>query len=175
MIRIAGTSVGFHSGDTPRRLARSHKAILVIAAVFILLLFSPFRSLKVARGESAARDMIAEAFSAVVEAEKAGGDVTPLVASLNEALSLVEQGERSADQAEAAVLYERATQIADQVLASAPMVKEAGLVAQRSSTTFLVVSMVALGVTGLVAYLFVPPLFWMLWLRGHRGWRVEPR
>jgi len=175
MVRIAGNSMGFHSGHTPRRLARSHKAIFVIVTVFILFSFSSLRFVKVTRGEPAARDTIADAFSAVLEAEKAGGNVTPLVSSLNEALRLVEQGENSTDRAEAAVLYEQATQIAEQVLASAPKVKEVGLAAQRNSTTFLVVSMVALGVTALVSYLFVPRLFWTLWLRSHRGWRVEPR
>ena len=172
---MGGTSTRFHSWRAQHWLARHRMAVSVIAALFILFLFPYLRLVNVARGENTARDAISDAFSAVLEAEKAGGDVTGLVTSLNEALGLVEEGERSPEQAKAAALYDRAKQIAGDVLASAPKVKEAGLVAQRNATILVTISIVALAVTALVAYLFVPRLFWTLWLRSHRGWRVEPR
>ena len=138
-------------------------------------MFPYLRLVNIAQGETTARDTISDAFNAVLEAEKTGGDVTGLVTSLNEALKLVEEGKRSPEQPKAAALYDRAKQIAQDVLTSAPKVKEAGLVAQRNATNLLTISIVALAVTALIAYLFVPRLFWTLWLRSHRGWRVEPR
>ncbi len=142
----------------------------------VLLVLLPVVPLAHTIGEkTAVKDMIADVFSTVLDAERAGGDTTELVASLNEALSLVGEAERSSDPMWATALSERAKQVVEQVRASAWNEWQAGLLAQRNATAFLVFGVCALAVTALLAYLFVPRVFWMLWLRVHRDWRVRPR
>ena len=144
-------------------------------AAVLFILFPSLGLVKAARGETAVRGMISDAFSIVLDAEKAGGNTTELVALLNEALRLVEEGEHSTNQTQAVVLLDQAERIAERVHVSSWDVKEAGLLAQRNADTSLMISVSALAVTALFAYLFMPRLFWRLWLKSHRNWRVKPR
>ncbi len=144
-------------------------------AAVLFILFPSLGLVKAARGETAVRGMISDAFSVVLDAEKAGGDTSELVASLNEALRLVQEGEQSSDQTQAVALLDQAKLIAERVHASAWDVKEAGLLAQRNAFAYLTVSVTALAIAALFAYVFVPRLFWTLWLKSHKNWRVKPR
>ena len=144
-------------------------------AAVLFILFPSLGLGKAAREETVARGMISDAFSIVLDAEKAGGNTTELVALLNEALRLVEEGEHSSNQTQAVALLDQAERIAEQVHVSSWDVKEAGLLAQRNADTSLMISVSTLAVTALFAYLLMPRLFWTLWLKSHRNWRVKPR
>jgi len=144
-------------------------------ATVLFILFPSLGLVKVASEGTGVRGGISDVFSLVLDAEEAGGDTTALVASLNEALRLVEEGEHSTNQTQALALFDQAERIVEQVRFSAWDVREAGLLAQRNAYAYMAVSVGALAVTALLAYVFVPRLFWMLWLKSHRNWRVKPR
>jgi hypothetical protein len=121
------------------------------------------------------RERVAEAFELVLEAERAGGDVGGLVSSLNRALELVAEAELSSDPVRAGQLLAEAEGVVDGVVASAPVVRDEGLAAQRSASVWLALELAFLGVLGVSVYLFGPRLFWRFWLRVYGGWRVRAR
>ena len=93
--------------------------------VFLLLLSSPVFSRAVDQGEAEsmvanANDGIEEAYLAVVEAERAGGNVTELVSRLNDAIVLLETAERRLDSGE----YDEAFTYAEEALEQSNVIKE---------------------------------------------------
>jgi hypothetical protein len=93
--------------------------------VMFLLLSYPVVSWSVESGEAesmvaSASDGVEEAYVAVVEAERAGGDVAELVSRLNDAISLLEVAERSLGSGE----YDDAFEIAEEVLSQTGTISE---------------------------------------------------
>jgi tetratricopeptide (TPR) repeat protein len=93
--------------------------------LLLLLLLSPLVSRAVDQGEAesmvaSAGDGIEEAYLAVVEAERAGGNVTELVSSLNDAIALFEMAETRLGSGE----YEEAFEYAEEVLQRSNLIKE---------------------------------------------------
>jgi len=124
---------------------------------------------------SGANQAIQQAFASVQIAEKMGGNVTSLVFQLNQAVGLVARGGATSNLTEAATLFGEATQIANSVSASAPQVALNGAQATRLAQDTTVGEIVAFIVAGVLVYLYLPRLFWRLWLRSHRDWKVSPR
>ena len=116
-----------------------------------------------------ARVKLGVAFEAFAEAERMGGDVSQLVKELNEALALLERGEAEGDDA---LLYEAILK-AEEVAARAPAIGRDGEAAARARIiqTGLVVGLVA--VSAAIVWRCGPMLFWRLWTRSKREWRVR--
>jgi len=126
-----------------------------------------------ASGETALKERVqlklAEAYVAVAEAERLGGDVSGLVGELNQALILLEEGEMRKDEV---VLQEALSKVED-VVARAPVVGQGGMSAMQARTvqSWLVVGVVmALGV---IVWRYEPKIFWRLWVRSKRRWKVK--
>ena len=124
---------------------------------------------------SQASVQIGQAYVAVLSAGQAGGNITALVAKLNMAISLVQQANsvNATDPPRAQALYSQASVIAQQVLQDAPGVAAAGRAAMLDSQIELVVETVVLGALAVAAYLFAPRVFWRLWLRTHKDWKLK--
>jgi len=141
-------------------------ALLLISAFLII-------SSGLASGEFALEEKVrlelAEAFVAVAEAERLGGDVSELVDELNQALILLEKGEMRNDEVR---LSEALSKVKD-VIARAPVVGQGGLAAMQARTvqSWLVVSVVV--ALGVIVWRYESRIFWRLWVRSKRGWKVK--
>ena len=118
-----------------------------------------------------AKTKLATAFEGVAEADAKGGNVTTLVVELNHALALLERGEANGDEG----LIRDAISKAEEVTAEAPIIGKQGEEAAqvRLAETFLVLSLLAL--SAVIVWRYGPRVFWELWTRSRRDWRVEAR
>ena len=143
----------------------------------IVLLVSLFSLVPVAHAQasSQAQSQISQAYAAVLNAEQSGGNVTALVAKLNSAVSLMQRADalNATSPAKAQSLYSQASTLAQQVISSAPAVAAAGKAATFDAQASLAVETAALAALAVLAYLYVPRLFWRYWYRTHRDWRVK--
>ena len=128
-----------------------------------------------AQGQSQAEAQIGQAYAAVLGAEQSGGNVTALVAKLNTAISYAQQAGQieASNPAQAQSLYAQASSLASQVIQAAPGVASAGKAAVFAAQVDLVIETAVVAELAVVAYLYVPRLFWRLWIRAHRDWRVR--
>jgi len=116
-----------------------------------------------------ARDKLAEAFEAVAEAERMGGDVSDLVVWLNEAVKLIEEGEACGNES----LIGEAFLKAEAVIAEAPVLGEEGAASVRMR---MIQNGVVLGVVvvlAVVVWRYGSRVFWRLWVKSKRDWRVK--
>jgi len=128
-----------------------------------------------AQSSSSVKAQISQAYSSVLSAEREGGNVSSLVAALNIAISLTQQADsiNSTNPSEAQAFYAQASSLASEVLHDSPSVAAAGRASVGATQLALVVETVALVGLAIVIYRFAPRLFWTLWLRAHRTWRVK--
>jgi hypothetical protein len=114
----------------------------------------------------AANTAIEQAFNAVLDAEKAGANVTALLAQLNTAAGILAQAEnsyRAGDNTTAAAQADSVLPIAQQVTASAQDAKQTALVVGQNAFW----STIAFTVIG--AFVFVLALF-LVWRRFKRSY-----
>ena len=119
------------------------------------------------------RQGILEAFASIQKVEEDGGNVSQLVILLNRAIRLEREGELTADPVKADQLYDEAQGIVDEVMAMAPRVREEGITARSNRTIWTAVDLISLVLISLFVYILGPRIFWVLWLRTHRSWRVR--
>ena len=129
------------------------------------------------QNSASVRVQIAQAYSTVLGAEQKGGNVTSLVATLNNAISLVQEADsvNSTNPARAQALYAQASSIVQQVLQGSPAVATAGAAAAQNAGLALAIETAVLVALAVLAYLYTPRVFWTLWYRAHRGWRVSKK
>jgi len=106
---------------------------------------------------------------AVAKAERLGGDVSGLVDELNQALTLLEEGETRNDEA----MLQGALSKVEDVVANAPVAGQGGVAAMqaRKVQSWLVIGVVA--ALGVIVWRYEPRIFWRLWVRSKRGWKVK--
>ena len=124
---------------------------------------------------SEARKKVYEAYAAVVDTEASGGNVTGLVERINEAIDLVRKAENisDTDPEQAAVLAERAINIANEVLDEAGVVKEEGLALKRFQLFLEISSGILFVFSGFLVYFYGPRVFWRIWVKIKGDWRVR--
>jgi len=124
-------------------------------------------------GEPALKERVrlklAEAFAAVAEAERLGGDASRLVDELNQALILLEEGEMRNDE----VMLQEALSKVEDVVARALVIRRSGVAAMQARTvqSLLVIGLVA--ALGVIVWHYEPKIFWRLWVRNKRRWKVK--
>ncbi len=161
-----------------RRSNLSGPHIVVFLTLFtIALLGACLLSVPAANSQSPSqvRSQIGQAYGAVLNAEQSGGNVTSLVATLNRAVALVQQADQvnATDPARAQSLYSQASTLAQQVISAAPAVAAAGRASVLDAQIELGIETAVLAALAVLAYLFVPRLFWRYWSRTHSDWRVK--
>lgn len=144
---------------------------LMLASILVLLVFphvdSAFAIDEISTKE--ARDKLAEAFEAVAEAEGAGGDVSGLVEQLSEAAILLERAGVEGDEG---LLRDLLLKV-EGVIAEAPVVAQHGAAEEQARMvwSWFVVGLVA--VLAVIVWRYEPRVFWRLWVRSKRGWKVK--
>lgn len=112
---------------------------------------------------------ISQAYLAVSAAQKDGGNVTGLVASLNTAVGLYSeaQAENGTSPAAAAQHLAEASATAQQVAQAAPGIGRAGLAARQFQEEVSLGAAVAIVALGAVLYVFGERIYHRLWLRAY--------
>lgn len=140
---------------------------LMLASIVVSLVFPVLCYAADAQDASVneVRNRLIDAFEAVAEAERVGGNVSYLVEELNHAVKLLEAGGGEE-------LLEAESKIQD-VLEAVSDVKAEGIVSTQHRQIMAGVVLVVLTVAVVVVWRFGPRVFWLLWLRSKRGWRVQ--
>jgi hypothetical protein len=133
-----------------------------------------------AQSQTAAITEVEGAFNAVWAAEHAGANVTDLDRQLNQALNLTSEGVlvQTSNPSRAHQLFSQAEAIAAQVFSQA-VTSEAQV--ERGSNESVATNkqillggeLSGLGITALLAYLYLPSLYWGLWTRLNRDSKVS--
>jgi len=153
-------------------LAAWYRPFIVAILLATLLLGS---APALAQTSGSVHAQIDQAFQAVHAAAADGGNVTSLVATLNQAINLTGRadGMNSTNPQGAANLYSQAYSLASGVLQTAPAVASQGKAAVSASTTEFYSETIVLAALAAVGYYFTPRIFWRAWLRAHKGWKVK--
>ena len=125
---------------------------------------------------SSANGEIHSAFTSAHSAEKSGGNVSSLVAQLNDAIQLVQkaQAENATSPALAAADLQNATSTAQAVIADSPSVAHTGSAARQTTelTSLSAASVIVL--LAALTYIFGGRVYRRAWLRLHRDYVVRP-
>ena len=137
-------------------------SILLPLFVVLLVIYSSARVSAATQEEL--RGSLGAVFANVLKAEKAGGDVGPLVSRLGEAAALINSGSDES--------LSKALNIITEVNGLTQSVT-----AQGSRSTMLQyveagLTLVVLGASALLVWLYGGRAFWRVWLRAKGGWRA---
>ena len=126
-------------------------------------------SVEASVGQGNVEEHMFEAFRAIAEAERSGGDVSSLKDELNVAIELVETAQATGNES---LLQDALAKLAG-IIASAVTVGQEGAVEGQRRLMFVALYVVVFGVLGFLVYRYVPIVFWTLWVRVKKGWRVR--
>jgi len=136
------------------------------AFLFLGLLLSTYITAPVyAKSSDELRLELGAAFTKVAEAEWAGGDVSDLVQVLNLAASLIDKGDDAS--------LKLAGDMIQYVSVFALEKKEEGVQATNYQHIVLGATLGALVASAAIVWFYGSRVFWALWIRIKRGWRVE--
>jgi hypothetical protein len=147
--------------------------ILLLSACITLATVYPVQAQTIDSAQTAVHN----AYKALLDASDAGGDVTELTAQLNHALDLIAQANNFvlSDPAESQMLASQAQDIANNVTANAPKVKQAGIAQNQTSTIILAGTIIAVIIAGVLVYIFGQKIMWKIWLKLRSNYRVTSK
>ncbi|MCX6654535.1 MAG: hypothetical protein NTY03_05360 [Candidatus Bathyarchaeota archaeon] len=132
----------------------------------IMVLIVVFSSTRVyAATDEELRGSLGAVFASVLKAEKAGGDVGSLVSRLNEAALLIDSGTDES--------LSRAQGIITEVSGLVPSVAAQGSQSTMLQMVMAWITLVVLGTSAVLVWLYGGRVFWRVWLRAKGGWRAE--
>jgi len=149
----------------------SHFPTLSLTLLIILLTTLFLIPATTCETEEEAITLLREVYSKLVEAEKAGADISNASQQLNKALTLIkslEEGQMSREE-----ILQQAISIIKEVDSMIPTLIEEGRKAtffRNFYTGLTIASIISLIV---LAYLFTPRIFWNLWIRARKNWIVK--
>ncbi len=145
-----------------------HLSIKIFLSTSLIILIS-FSICLSTISETDLRDDLIVAFEAVREAEKANGDITNLVNELNEALILLQETEKT-DNKET---NEKGNQKIHQIILTAYLIRNKGIQESRQRTFITILTIGLLIATIAPSYVYVPRIYWMLWMRIKHRMRIK--
>lgn len=154
---------------------RRTKSTLIVVLALFLILSHVVVAHSSAESVDDVRSAIITAFKALSEAYNAGGDVSNLTETLNEALNLTAEAETivSTYPGEAQTLLSEAKTLAENVTSQAPLIKEEGLRQGQTQMIITFASIAAAIIVGILIYMFGPNLLWRLWLNLRKNYTVK--
>lgn len=152
---------------------RSRSPVLLAAFLLVLVSASALQARAQESQLAATQQQVESAFALVQSAAASGGNVTSLLATLNQAAQLVIQSQETQNSTKAAADLARASSIAQAVSASAPQVGAQGAASTRSGEEAAGVELAAVAAVCLLLYVYLPRAYWRLWVRAHADWRIE--
>ncbi len=153
------------------RGARSRTIPLYILPLLILLLF-PSVMAEVQDAEEV-RNYVRLVYQKLVEAERRGADVEEAAIRLNRALSLIREAEAETNTSRRGKSLTEAYNLVRDVEASIDRLVEEGRARINLRNWTLSSAAILTAVGCILGYIYSPRIFWSLWLRLRRGWRVR--
>jgi len=141
---------------------------LIILGVFLVLGLT-LSSLETAIGQDNVEEQVFDAFRAIAEAERSDGDVSSLKDELNVAIEIVETAQATGNDS----LIQDAMAKLEDIIASAVTVGQEGAVESQRRLMFISLYVGVFGVSSFLVYRYVPIIFWTLWVKVKKGWRVR--
>ncbi len=135
--------------------------------MFLVLSFT-LPNLKTVICQGSVEENVFEAFKAIVDAERSGGDVSSLTNELNAAMDLINQAQDKGDDSH---LQEALIKL-ENIITSAVTVTQKAAVDNQTHLMFLALYVGVFGVSCFLAYRYVPIVFWNLWIIVKKSWRV---
>jgi len=151
--------------------------VLALALVAMLAVGRADPASAVTPGEvTSANDLIQSGFASAHQAERSGGNVTALVADLNEAIQLVQEAvvQNATDPAGAAADLGNATHLAQAVAAESPSFGRTGLADRQATEETSIGAAVAVVSAASLVYLFGERVYLVVWLRLYKDYVVRP-
>jgi len=154
---------------------RKTKSTLILVLALFLVVSKMMVAHAAAESADDVKSAIATAFRAVGQAFNAGGDVSNLTETLNEALNLTAEAQTmtSTNPTEAQALLSQANTLAENVTSQAPLIKEEGLRQGQTQIIITFASVAAAIIVGILIYMFGPNLLWRLWLNLRKNYTVK--
>lgn len=144
-----------------------------IIPIFILLLLILPSVMAEAQDIEEVRGYIRLVYHKVSEAEKSGAEVEEAALKLNQALSLIREAEGETNTTKRNRDLTEAHNLVKDVEASIDRLVEEGR-ARINLRNITLSSTAILAAAGcILGYIYAPRIFWSLWLRLRRGWRVK--
>lgn len=114
------------------------------------------------------QEKIFQAYHAILDAERKGGNVTMLVKELNEAIELNEQAISKHDDKLAREAILKANKIIDE----SSLVAKRGIAESKIKLFYNIAGLITTAIFGLLAYFYLPRIFWHAWVKIKRRWKV---
>ena len=171
------------SGSEAKTLARGGAGVsrsllfLLLALIALSLCARADSAAAVTQAQiSSANSQIQSAFASANSAEKSGGNVSSLVAQLNNAIQLIQkaEAENATSAAQAAADIQNATATAQSVIAESPSVAQTGSAARQTTEVTSVGAASAIVFVAALTYIFGGRIYRTVWLRFHRDYVVRP-
>jgi len=142
-------------------------AKVAVILVFLMFLYVPVSSAASPAPFSTASSAVQQAFLAVQNAEKDGGNVSSLVAQLNGALALIQKAsaENSTNPGQAASDLNAAVTISQGVKASAATVGQQGMAGRQFQSELSIGSTIVIVGIAIALYIYGERIYHRLWLR----------
>lgn len=138
-----------------------------ILCVFLIFFLASVYS--VGAQESGVKLKILEAFSAISNSEKSGADISPLVKEINGILETLESSG-----SKVSVVQEREISAkSDAIVTKSSELSRAGVAKNQERLMITSILVAALGVFAFLVYIYEPRIFWRLWIRTKRNWKVS--
>ena len=149
----------------------STKLLVIFLSISVLLSAATLVQSQTSTLDSA-QTAVHDAYKALVKADNAGGDISQLVDQLNLALNFTSQAQALivSNPQQAQTLALQAQTLAQNVTQQASTTAGAGLF-QR--TLIIGASIASLLAGGILVYVFGPKIFWKVWLRLRKNYRVR--
>ncbi len=147
-----------------------HLSIKIFLTTSLILLISFSISIP-ALSEADLRDELIVAFEAVREAEKVNADITNLVKELNEVLILVQENEQT-DNKET---IEKGNQKIHQIITSAYEIRNKGIQESRKGNYATLLTLGLLSAALIPTYIYIPRIYWRIWMRMKYRMRINKR
>ena len=138
---------------------RSYRRLIILACSFILLLVITVYPQPLPPED--VKEEIFKAYTSIVDAYNSGGNVTRLIAELNNAIEMVNSNRTL-----------EAYMIASSVREYASSAKIEGLERQRLETLMIIFFIVIIAFISAIIYLYGPRLYWRLWVKLRGKYKV---
>jgi hypothetical protein len=158
----------------PNNLKKKLLNLLITLIISILIISNNSVYLNAQITYDETQNKIIEAYKALLHAEQNGGNITNLSNKLNEAVKLVDLGNyySKINSTLASKYYIEAFLIAENVLNQVPSIAQEAMINQRNSMILFIFQIVMLVIIGFMLYKYLPSLYWELWYRTHKDWRI---
>ena len=170
---IVGLVHGLRSYMRVKVLKTPYLCLLTLSSILIILLLTTLSltPMVACEAEEEAISLLREVYSKLIEAEKAGADISNASQLLNKALTLIKSPDESRKNREESL--QQAISMIREVDSMVPTLIEEGRRAAFLKNFYTGLTITSIISSILLAYFFTPRIFWKLWVRARKHWIVK--